>query len=247
MNHINFRIGVKRNANGAAVDDYPSSRSRSFNNRNRYDDDVIPDKRRANDNKSVFSRLSGFTQRAQKYHSTGDSYNPEEYDNPEEYYPQDFPKPKVQSRVIRELPSREEVLAAQGDDEKSRGRSRRIFGSLLGTLQKFKQDESRLKSKDERKAEIERKVEEQASKEREEIKKARQDLFQNRKKKQAEIRAIEVKMNRMKEYTKWEESMKPLFGFIQLKGKPPIYYKPKIMNDATNALLKCSNENLERE
>lgn len=115
----------------------------------------------------------------------------------------------------------------------------------MGTLQKFKQDESRLKPKDDRKAEIERKVEEQASKEREEIKKARQNLFLDRKKKQAEIRAIEVKMNRMKEYTKWEESMKPLFGFIQLKSKPSIYYKPKVMNDATNTLLKESNEQLE--
>ncbi|XP_026478240.1 uncharacterized protein LOC113384701 [Ctenocephalides felis] len=52
-------------------------------------------------------------------------------------------------------------------------------------------------------------------------------------------------MNRMKEYTKWEESMKPLFGFIQLKSKPSIYYKPKVMNDATNTLLKESNEQLE--
>lgn len=54
---------------------------------------------------------------------------------------------RVPSAVCRELPTRAAVLRAQGDDEQARKRNRRIFGSLLGTLQKFKQEEIVLQTK----------------------------------------------------------------------------------------------------
>lgn len=56
-------------------------------------------------------------------------------------------KARVPSAVCRELPTRADVLRAQGDDEQARTRNRRIFGSLLGTLQKFKQEEIVLQTK----------------------------------------------------------------------------------------------------
>lgn len=54
------------------------------------------------------------------------------------------------SKVIvtpKEIPSREEALQAQNKDEKFRARNRRMFGALLGTLQKFQQEETKLKSR----------------------------------------------------------------------------------------------------
>lgn len=54
------------------------------------------------------------------------------------------------SKVIaapKEVPSRQEMLDKQSKDTKYKERNRRMFGALLGTLQKFQQDECKLKKK----------------------------------------------------------------------------------------------------
>lgn len=47
----------------------------------------------------------------------------------------------------REIPSRQEVIRRERVDERSRQRNKRMFGALLGTLQKFRQEETKLKAK----------------------------------------------------------------------------------------------------
>lgn len=56
---------------------------------------------------------------------------------------------QLQSRVVSsgKEKSREEVLAEQRSDKKGRDRNKRMFGALLGTLQRFKQEETKLKEK----------------------------------------------------------------------------------------------------
>lgn len=96
---------------------------------------------------------------------------------------------------------------------------------------------------EEKRAQVEKKIEEHEIKEKAEIKKERQELFFNRKKKQAEIKMIELKMVRMKEYAAWEEKQKQRMHFIQTKAKPQICYLPRRMNDTTKELLEtCRNE-----
>ncbi|XP_035780195.1 pinin-like [Anopheles albimanus] len=174
-----------------------------------------PAKRRAiGETKSVFSRLSGPPNREPEYE-----------------------KPRIFSRVIKEQPSKEEVVAAQGSDERSRARNRRIFGSLLGTLQKFSQEESKLKSKEEKKALIEKKLEEQEKIERENMRKEKQCLFTDRKRQQLEIRALEAKVAKLKDLELWEDAKRPLRNFIQTKTNPPIFYLPKRMDPAMEKKL----------
>lgn len=179
-------------------------------------------KKRSNESKSVFNRLSSPTSR----------YNDVEA------------RPRLTSRVIREMPSRQEIVAAQGVDSESRARNRRMFGSLLGTLHKFCQEESRLKQKEEKKAQIEKKLEEQEMLERESLKRQRETLFIDRKRKQMEIRRLEIKMSRLKDFESWESSMKCLKPYIKTKATPSIYYRPKVMTKknrkTTSRKLTCN-------
>ncbi|CAH2012431.1 unnamed protein product [Acanthoscelides obtectus] len=153
------------------------------------------------------------------------------------------------SKVIvtnKEVPSREEAIVAQNRDEKFKARNRRMFGALLGTLQKFQQEETKLKPREEKRAQLEKKIEEHEIKEKAEIRKERQELFLSRRRKQAEIKVIELKMLRMKEYAVWEESQKPRMSFITTKAKPHIHYIPRRMNDKSTDLLEKSKAEIEK-
>lgn len=117
----------------------------------------------------------------------------------------------------------------------------------MGTLQKFCQEESRLKPKEDQKAQIEKKLDEQQQMEREKMKRERQDLFQNRKRQQVEIKMLETKMTRMKELSTWEEAQKPLMNFVRTKAKPHIYFLPKVVDAKTEKKLEESRILLESE
>lgn len=159
---------------------------------------------------------------------------------------EDESRPRLTSRVIRELPSRQEIVAAQSTDSASRARNRRMFGSLLGTLHKFCQEESRLKQKEEKKAQIEKKLEEQEILERESLKKERETLFIDRKRKQTEIRRLESKISRIKDYETWETSTLNLKNFIKTKTSPSIYYRPKLLSKKTEKLLTESSNEIDK-
>lgn len=186
--------------------------------------DVPFSKRRGDFNNKVFNRLGS---------------KEEELD--------DFPKPKVSSRVIsREQPpaSRENALAMQSRN-KDLARNKRMFGSLLGTLQKFRTEED--KGVQEKRAKIELKIEKQQLLVKEQIKQEKDTLITDRRRKQLEIKSLESKMFKMRNLKAWEDHKLTLVNFIGSKTKPQIFYLPKTMTTITESLLKESNNELQRE
>nr|XP_014101320.1 pinin [Bactrocera oleae] len=176
--------------------------------------------RRTSDIKSVFNRLS---------------------------VPNDGLRPRLSSRVIKELPTRQEVLKAQGSDLESRARNRRMFGSLLGTLHKFCLEESRLKLKEDKKAQVEKKLEQQQLLEREALRKERDLLLMEQQKKQTKITTLELKINRLKDFTAFEKSLNSFKSCIKTKTMPSIYYRPYKYCKKTELLLNNSRESLQAE
>lgn len=205
---------------------------------------------------TVFSRLSGPPIKQIKKEKDDDYVHGWSHDGPPRNYKRDEQeeeefedddaqfKPAISSRVIpqtRELPSKEVILAAQGD-ERSKARNRRMFGALLGTLQRFRQEETRMRDREDKRAVVEKKLEEAAKREKEEMKKERQELFLDRRKKQQEIRRIEFKIQRVKEQDQWEARHRPLLNFIQTKSKPAIFYLPKVQNTKSEERLVASQK-----
>uniref|UniRef100_T1HKQ8 Pinin_SDK_memA domain-containing protein n=1 Tax=Rhodnius prolixus TaxID=13249 RepID=T1HKQ8_RHOPR len=123
-------------------------------------------------------------------------------------------------------------------------RNRRMFGALIGHIQKFRQEENRLKEKERKKAEVEKKVEEAALREKEELKKKRQELFTSRRQQQQEIRQLEYKLMRMKQFSDWESTRKHLVNFIQTNTSPKIFYLPKSHNEKSKTLLEESRQRI---
>lgn len=185
--------------------------------------------------KTVFSRLSA------RVPSTADDSADED---------DSITKPAVSSRVIatpREIPSRQEVIRRERTDERSRQRNKRMFGALLGTLQKFRQEETKLKAKEDKKAEVEARVEEARRREKEELRRERQQLFLSRKRQLAEVRALEAKLARSRQFQDWRNAQLPLTSFIKTHTQPSIYYVPKRKHPQTDTLLAQSTKELYEE
>lgn len=158
----------------------------------------------------------------------------------------DFPRPKISSRVIsKEQPpaTRETALAMQSKNH-DLARNKRMFGSLLGTLQKFRNEED--KGVQEKRAKIEMKIEKQQLLVKEQIKHEKDTLIADRRRKQLEIKSLEVKMFKLRNLKAWEEHKQSLVHFIATKASPQIYFLPKTMTPKTDELLKESQQELQQ-
>lgn len=124
------------------------------------------------------------------------------------------------------------------------GRNKRMFGSLLGTLQKFRNEEDR--DVQEKRAKIDNKIEKQQLLVKEQIKAEKDTLIADRRRKQLEIKSLEIKMFKLRHFKAWEEHTQTLLKYIGTKSTPKIYYLPKTMTPATEALLKESQDEVLR-
>lgn len=95
---------------------------------------------------------------------------------------------------------------------------------------------------EDKKAQVERKIEEQARQEKEREQKERKTLYAEREHKKAKIKALEAKMGRVQEFEKWEESQKNLANFILTRAKPHIYWLPKKMTEKATEKLTSSRK-----
>merc|ERR1711953_590868 len=126
-------------------------------------------------------------------------------------------------------------------------RNRRMFGALVGTLQKFNKEEIKKKDVLEKKKVVEKNVEEKVEKEKEEIKNKKRELFYEQKKKKKDIQIIQIQMKRVEEYEIWEKSKQFEGNFIRTKADPDIYWLPKEHTEKTQELLDDTKGTVAKE
>ncbi|XP_040563522.2 uncharacterized protein [Lepeophtheirus salmonis] len=145
--------------------------------------------------------------------------------------------------------SRDEALEAKKKDTRETQRNKRMFGNLMGTLQKFKREETRVLSstREAKKREVEKKIEDRSEKEREDARRQKTELLAERSRKQKEIRLLQIQMKRVEEFEVWETSKRRQMGFIRTKTGPPLFYLPKVHNDQSMTALEETMDTIEEE
>ena len=157
-------------------------------------------------------------------------------------------KPAVQSSVIatpQDTRTRQDKLREEGKNTEGKNRNKRMFGHLLGTLTKFQKESKSQQEKENLRHQIEEKLEEKARAEKDEIRKERQSLFQERRKQQAKLRRLEHKMELVQIHDDWEGQTRKLMNFIRTKAKPHLFYLPKMHTPASEKRLEETGKVLE--
>lgn len=142
--------------------------------------------------------------------------------------------------------TRKEASADQKGDRRCMERNKRMFGMMLGTLQKFQSEETRRKHQlqSQKRAEIEQKLEEAAEREKAQLRKERQDLFLSRRQKQQSLRRLELKMEVARLHEEAEARQRLLLNFIHTRTKPHIMFKPAKHCAETQKRLKESQKRI---
>ncbi|XP_062502859.1 pinin-like [Corticium candelabrum] len=156
-------------------------------------------------------------------------------------------KPSIQSSVVAKAGgARRESVSERPEDK---DRNRRMFGQLMGTLNKFKTEAQTTAAKQRHRQQIENRLEEEAQKEREEIAQERRQLFNVRRVKQRELRKLEQQVNLFELSQAWQAHGQEICSgsFIRLKASPSLFYKPKEHNETTEKLVVETRESIESE
>lgn len=147
---------------------------------------------------------------------------------------EDLPhKPVIASSVVatpKDSKTREEAIAEQQSGvggEVGKTRNRRMFGLLLGTLVRFRQDEQTKEEQKVKRKAVERRLEEKQYEERERLVRERQQLFLDRRRQQGKMRALEQKIELVEMHESWEAETRNLECFIRTNARPHVFFLPK--------------------
>lgn len=126
------------------------------------------------------------------------------------------------------IKTKDDLISLVNRDKQSTNRNRRMFGVLLGTLNKFKAEANAYNEQSVgiKRHEIERRLEEKQAKEREDKQHERTELLASKKECQQKLKLVNIKLEILERMKTHEQTRLPLRNFIRTKTKPYVFYLP---------------------
>ena len=179
------------------------------------------------------------------------------YDEPNSALPEntfeDSSSKSLHSSIVptnKIIKTKDDLISLVNRDQQSDGRNRRMFGVLMGTLNKFKAEANAYNEQTVgmKRHEIERRLEEKQAKEREDKQQERVELLATKRTCQQKLKLVNIKIEIMKRMANHEKHHQPLRNFIRTKNKPYVFYLPKgSLDEMFEGKLQESQAELDKE
>merc|ERR1711892_319816 len=135
--------------------------------------------------------------------------------------------------------SKEDINKAQIGGAQGKKRATRLFANLLGTLRTF-DAKSKDEAVNEKRAEIDKKVDEKIATDRRKIIEEKRGLMKKRLEKERLLGMLQTKQDMTESSKTWEENSSRRAKFIQTKAEPSVLWAPKTWSDATSEMVEAS-------
>merc|ERR1711953_378108 len=138
--------------------------------------------------------------------------------------------------------SKDEIKEAQLGGKTGKKRASRLFANLLGTLRTF-DEKVKTENSAEKRAEIDKKVDERIATDRRKILEEKRALMHKRHEKEKYLGLLEEKHGYKQQCKSWEENARKRIGYIFTDHEPKILWKPKSKWIKTDELIE-NTENI---
>ncbi|CAF3812999.1 unnamed protein product [Rotaria sp. Silwood1] len=148
------------------------------------------------------------------------------------------------------IKTKDDLISLVNRDQQSTIRNRRMFGVLLGTLNKFKAEANAYNEQTLgiKRQQIERRLEEKQAKEREDKQHERTELLASKRTCQQKLKLVNIKIEIMQRMATHEKFHLPLRNFIRTKAKPYVFYLPKgSIDEVFEKKLQESQNEIDKE
>merc|ERR1711892_224120 len=135
--------------------------------------------------------------------------------------------------------SKEDINKAQIGGAQGKKRATRLFANLLGTLRTF-DAKSKDEAVNEKRAEIDKKVDEKIATDRRKIIEEKRGLMKRRLEKERLLGMLQTKQDMAESSKTWEDNSSRRAKFIQTKAEPSVLWAPKTWSDATSEMVEAS-------
>jgi len=163
-------------------------------------------------------------------------------------------KPKLTSAIVSSTPipvvGEKPRPSLDTSGEETKKRSKNMFTMLVGTLQAFKNEISNKSEADQRREELEQKIQTKVKEEAENFKEEQRRVLQEQKEKEQAVRDEIKQQQEQKELEllnlKWDSHRNQLSAFLKTEAKPAIYYRPAKLDEIKKNDQKTNSNSEEK-